>query len=317
MALIPAASILAGLMLVLGSLLLWAHRRLGDEEQGLIDAIDALLPQTQCGQCGYPGCRPYAQAVAGGEAIDRCPPGGRETFDALKALLAAEEGAAPPAPEPARARIREAECVGCFLCAAACPVDAILGAPGFMHSVIEQQCTGCALCLPACPVDCIDLIPLPEPAPMGHRRRSGAARSFALSGADNATLPEVAADAAARSEAHRCIGCNRCEPVCPQDLAPRELLWLTQAGNWDAAASQGLDRCIQCRLCDRSCPSQIPLAELFGEGQRTLAAQANNRAQAAWAKARFQARTARLASERAKAQARRAERMANRAGARW
>ena len=317
MALIPAASILAGLMLVLGGLLLWMRRRLGDEDQGLIDAIDALLPQTQCGQCGYPGCRPYAQAVADGEAIDRRPPGGQETFDALKALLAAEEGAAPPAPEPARARIREAECVGCFLCAAACPVDAILGAPGFMHSVIEQQCTGCALCLPACPVDCIDLIPLPEPAPMGHHQRSGAARSFALSGADNATLPEVAADAAARSEAHRCIGCNRCEPVCPQDLAPRELLWLTQAGMWDAAAALGLDRCIQCRLCDRSCPSQIPLAELFGEGQRTLAAQADNRAQATWAKARFQARTARLASERAKAQARRAERMANRAGARW
>ena len=288
MTLIPAASALAGLMLALGALLLWMRRRLGEDDKGLVETIDALLPQTQCGQCGYPGCRPYAEALARGEAIDRCPPGGRETFEALESLLAAQGGVAPPAPQPARARIREAECVGCFLCAEACPVDAILGAPGFMHGVLAEQCTGCELCLPACPVDCIDLVPLAAPAPP-----------------------------AARSESHRCIGCNRCETVCPAGLAPKELLWLTQAGNWEATARLGLERCIRCRRCDRICPSQIPLAELFGEGQRTLAERADSRARAVQAKARFQARNARLASERAGAQARRAERMAKRTGGQW
>lgn len=132
--------------------------------------IDALLPQTQCGECGYEGCLPYAEALAAGQApIDRCPPGGVMTLKQLARLLNLD-----PAPYvdavkastrvPAVAQIREAECIGCTKCIQACPVDAIIGAGKHMHAVISHECTGCALCVEPCPVDCIDLLPLPEPA---------------------------------------------------------------------------------------------------------------------------------------------------------
>ncbi|KAA0014538.1 electron transport complex subunit RsxB [Billgrantia pellis] len=128
----------------------------------LIDAIDALLPQTQCGKCGHPGCRPYAEAIATGEAINRCPPGGEATVERLaeltgQALLPLEQ----PAQAPLAAVIREAECIGCTKCIQACPVDAILGASKQMHTVITAECTGCELCVAPCPVDCIDLMPHP------------------------------------------------------------------------------------------------------------------------------------------------------------
>lgn len=127
----------------------------------LADSIDALLPQTQCGACGYPGCRPYAAAIAGGAAINQCPPGGDEVIAEIAALLGVaplplntDHGKAAP---PAVALIDEATCIGCTLCIAACPVDAIAGARRLMHTVIAAECTGCALCLPPCPVDCIRL----------------------------------------------------------------------------------------------------------------------------------------------------------------
>lgn len=132
-------------------------------EPTLIDAIDALLPQTQCGKCGQPGCRPYAEAVAGGEAINRCPPGGEETVERLAELTGQPvQPLAQPAQPPLAAVIREAECIGCTKCIQACPVDAILGASKRMHSVITAECTGCELCVAPCPVDCIDLVPHPE-----------------------------------------------------------------------------------------------------------------------------------------------------------
>ena len=293
MEMIYAVTLLGGLTLALGWLLLSAHRRFKDDNSGLIDAINALLPQTQCAQCGYPGCRPYAEAVATGAAINLCPPGGRATFEALGALLKRTEGIPPPAPEPAVARIREEDCIGCFLCIRACPVDAIIGAPGFMHTVIQNECTGCELCLPPCPVDCIDLVPTAHttkgtPTHLGDTRRP--------------TL--------GTPTAQPCIGCNRCEPVCPSDLAPRELLWLSSAEKWNTAAHLGLERCIECRLCDRACPSGIPLARIFGDGKRVLADAAAKSAQAAYAKARFDARMARLAAEQSAAQVRRAQRLA-------
>jgi len=130
----------------------------------LISRIDALLPQTQCGKCGHPGCKPYAEGIASGEAINKCPPGGDETIAALARLLDVnvialdtERGSAPPQV----AFIREAECIGCTKCIQACPVDAIVGAAKLMHTVIVDECTGCDLCVAPCPVDCIDMLPLP------------------------------------------------------------------------------------------------------------------------------------------------------------
>jgi electron transport complex protein RnfB len=130
----------------------------------LADRIDALLPQTQCGRCGYAACRPYAEAIAAGDAdIDRCPPGGDETIAELARVL----NRAPVPLDASRgvhralhvARIVEADCIGCTLCIAACPVDAIVGAQKRMHAVLASLCSGCELCLPACPVDCIRMEP--------------------------------------------------------------------------------------------------------------------------------------------------------------
>lgn len=134
----------------------------------LIQTINALLPQTQCGQCGHPGCRPYARAIAAGGPINRCPPGGERTIAALAHLL--DRPRVPldpelePDPGPQVAVIRESECIGCTKCIQVCPVDAILGAPRLMHTVITAECTGCRLCLPPCPVDCIDMV---DPTPAG------------------------------------------------------------------------------------------------------------------------------------------------------
>lgn len=127
-----------------------------------VDALDALLPQTQCRRCGYDGCRPYAEAIAAGEAdINRCPPGGQATANRLAAATGHAEKSLDPACGDASvarvARIREDECIGCTRCIQVCPTDAIVGAAKKMHTVIEEDCTGCELCLPACPVDCIDM----------------------------------------------------------------------------------------------------------------------------------------------------------------
>ena len=130
----------------------------------LIQRIDALLPQTQCGKCGHPGCKPYAEGIASGEPINKCPPGGNETIAALAELLKVpvleldiSRGSAPAQ----IAYIREAECIGCTKCIQACPVDAIVGAAKLMHTVIIDECTGCDLCVAPCPVDCIEMRPLP------------------------------------------------------------------------------------------------------------------------------------------------------------
>ena len=129
----------------------------------LIQRSDALLPQTQCGKCGHPGCKPYAEGIAQGEAINKCPPGGRETIAQLAELLHVpvlaldtERGTAPAQ----IAYIREAECIGCTKCIQACPVDAIVGAAKLMHTVLIDECTGCDLCVAPCPVDCIEMHPL-------------------------------------------------------------------------------------------------------------------------------------------------------------
>lgn len=146
-----------------------AARRAADAPARLAaleEAIDALLPQTQCGQCHYAGCRPYAAAIARGEAgIHQCPPGGEAGVAALAGLLGVpavpldrSHGETLP---PRVARIVEDDCIGCTKCIDACPVDAIIGAPGRMHVVLDDLCTGCGLCVPPCPVDCIAMPALP------------------------------------------------------------------------------------------------------------------------------------------------------------
>jgi len=177
--LLPAIGTATALALTLGAALGWIAARLRSDPEVLVERIDALLPQTQCGQCLYPGCRPYARAIASGEAdIDRCPPGGEATVRELAALLGREPRPVDPrygiAGPPRVAVIDESRCIGCALCLPACPVDAIVGAPRHVHTVIEAQCTGCDLCLPPCPVDCIALVAVDVAAAAG-RRGTGAA----------------------------------------------------------------------------------------------------------------------------------------------
>jgi len=153
------------LALAFGLLLGYSAIRFKVEGDPIADQIDALLPQTQCGQCSYAGCRPYAEAIAAGEAeINRCPPGGETTMIALAELLGRdpvplEDEVAAEKPKSV-AVIIEKDCIGCTLCIQACPVDAILGAAKQMHTVIESECTGCELCIPPCPVECIVMQPL-------------------------------------------------------------------------------------------------------------------------------------------------------------
>ena len=156
-----AALVLGVLGLVVGAALGLARGRLAQDEDSLVVAIDALLPQTQCAQCGYPGCRPYAEAIAGGAPLDLCPPGGQATAAAIAELLGRDaERPLVSTPADRVAVIDEATCIGCALCLDACPVDAIVGANKYVHTVIEARCTGCELCLPPCPVDCIALEPV-------------------------------------------------------------------------------------------------------------------------------------------------------------
>ena len=158
---------LGGLALVFGGILGYAAVQFKIEGDPIVEALDALLPQTQCGQCGHPGCRPYAEGIANGEAINKCPPGGQGTIDNIAELLGVEapsldEEHGQEAEVKTVAYIREDECIGCTKCIQACPVDAILGAAKLMHTVIVDECTGCDLCVEPCPVDCIDMLPVEQ-----------------------------------------------------------------------------------------------------------------------------------------------------------
>ncbi len=157
------------LALALGLALGFAADRFRIKQDPVVEQINNLLPQTQCGQCNFPGCRPYAEAIAAGDAdINHCPPGGEATIQALANLLGRDIKSLDPdygEEKPlAIAVIDEDLCIGCTICIQACPVDAILGASKQMHTVIESECTGCDLCVEPCPVDCIDMV-VPESRP--------------------------------------------------------------------------------------------------------------------------------------------------------
>ncbi|WP_133511263.1 electron transport complex subunit RsxB [Candidatus Thiosymbion oneisti] len=185
---LTAIAAFALLATCLGLLLGYAAIYFRVEGDPVADRIDALLPQTQCGQCGYPGCRPYAEAVAKNEvAINKCAPGGETVILALADLLGKDPlppEAGEEEPPKALAVIDEQLCIGCTLCIQACPVDAILGAAKQMHTVIADECTGCELCVAPCPVACIEMVPVatdqrtwkwPYPAPLPPPRPDPAA----------------------------------------------------------------------------------------------------------------------------------------------
>ena len=161
--------IISAVSLVFGFVVMWVSRKFKVEGNPIVDQINAILPQTQCGQCDYPGCKPYATAIASGEAqINQCPPGGDEGIKQLAELLDLEVLELNPDNGDEKTidmvvEVVEEDCIGCTKCIQVCPVDAIIGAAKQMHTVILDACTGCDLCIPACPVDCIISIPAPIP----------------------------------------------------------------------------------------------------------------------------------------------------------
>ena len=283
-----AALVIVTTLLALAAATAWLRRRYPPDPTSLVDAVDALLPQTQCAQCGYAGCRPYAEAVVQGAALNLCPPGGDEVHQALAELLRNSEAGEPPAPATTlKAVIDETQCIGCALCLPACPVDAIVGAPTLMHTVLDADCTGCELCVEPCPVDCISMVEQPPAAPQLHRRHDRFAQAQ-----------------------HGCISCQRCDEPCPEHLPVMTLLHLVERGRLQEARQAGLQDCIDCSLCDRVCPSQIPLARLFVLAQHELDQAAEAARIQQRYKSRYIAHTARLEEARQAADARRAARLA-------
>ncbi len=252
-----------------------ASRRLAGDDDALTERVNQLLPQSQCAQCGYPGCRPYAQAIAREQApIDLCPPGGAATVSALQRLLDKEQPARAAMGDAAEAvaKIREQDCIGCALCAQACPVDAIVGAPQWMHTVIEADCTGCELCIAPCPVDCIEM----------------ETREARQTAAPVAPLP--------------CIRCDACSVSCPAALDAQRLYQLAAGGQAQAAADAGLGDCIECEACEEACPSEIPLLAFFRHTRAQADAAAQRQRQANIRQQRYEARNARLARQESETQ---------------
>ncbi|MBL4679464.1 MAG: electron transport complex subunit RsxB [Pseudomonadales bacterium] len=254
--------LISGLILIstmgcfIAVLLQYSAKRYPEQIDEVVIAINNLLPQTQCAQCDYPGCKPYAEAIANGEDINHCPPGGEELIRNLAVLLGRETKPLDlnfgETKAPSVAVIREAECIGCTFCIKACPVDAIIGAPQQMHSIITEDCTGCELCLEPCPVDCIDML----------ITQDNLAKTYPLH------LLKPVPKPIKSTEVSPCIRCGECEIQCPKSLAPHELYF--QRESKTAMEILDLDACIECRICDRACPSHIPLTRIFVETKQRI-----------------------------------------------
>lgn len=148
--------------LIFGAILGIASLKLKVEADPIVEKIDAILPQSQCGQCGYPGCKPYAEAICNGDLITKCVPGGRETVVKISEILGVDVPTVDGMEDPVEmvAFIDENMCIGCTKCIQACPVDAIIGTNKMMHTILPDLCTGCELCVAPCPTDCISMIPV-------------------------------------------------------------------------------------------------------------------------------------------------------------
>ena len=262
--LMPDLLIVTGLVAFTALSLVTARRYLDPNGNEVVEELNRLLPQTQCAQCGYPGCRPYAEAMADGAPVTLCPPGGDRTAEKLAEKLGRSlEQNKVKQPELAIAKIIESECIGCTLCITACPVDAIVGARNQIHTVLNEICTGCELCIPPCPVDCIDLESQPK--------------------TEYPTFPE---------EPMACINCGFCVATCPRDLQPH-LLYRYRRDS-DIADEFRIDDCIECRRCDQVCPSMIPLTDNFRVTKQVRAELEKARAAAQINEVRFLARQTRL-----------------------
>lgn len=296
-------ALLMGLLVTFAGAYAWLRQRYPADSGTLIDTVDALLPQTQCAQCRYPGCRPYAEAIVNdGAALNLCPPGGTELHQQLVELMGEEQAGNPPTALPnVVAVIDENECIGCALCLPPCPVDAIIGAPNKMHTVLTQDCTGCELCVPACPVDCISLAPVA--APIQQRRRKRRPKRDAIT---------------ATTQARACINCGQCNPVCPVNLPAQNLLQQVRQQRLTDAVTSGLMDCIDCGLCDQACPSDIPMAEIFSNAQWQQQQRLDDDNTRQRFKDRYAAHTERLAAAEHAAARRREQRLArNRDASRW
>ena len=309
-----AAALVAGG--ALGGLAFAAARREAGNDERLADAIDAELPQLQCGDCGYAGCKPYALAVARSEASIRlCAPGGEDTLRRIAGIVG--EDCTPPAPlhKPATAPhpsppphagdplpnpppqagegvkvafIRREDCVGCALCLPACPTDAIVGAAQMEHSVLAKDCTGCELCLPVCPVDCIEMHPAAR-TPLA-QMRGGLLGIPPLqhSHASGSPPPQPSPARGRGRQTTDCIRCGWCEEVCPVGLSPLRLHLSALNDNAREAGNLRLQDCIHCRRCDDACPSGIGLSAQFAAAKQGIAKTARNKAEAARLKMRYE-----------------------------
>lgn len=324
--LLAAIAAMLALGATFGGLLGFASIRFRAEGNPIAERIEAILPQTQCGQCGYPGCRPYAEAIAAGDAINKCPPGGAAGIGALASLLDVE-----PLPlnaehgeesAPAVAFIIEDECIGCAKCIQACPVDAIVGAARQMHTVIAAECTGCDLCVAPCPVDCIEMRPVEgDFAPGPGERPSARAGPLLIAsdrGADPGTgrgvvktvnpsplsSPELAEPAAAQA----CIRCGFCAEACPADLLPQQLYWFARAQDHERLDEHHLFDCTECGACAYVCPSHIPLVSYYRASKAAIGRQRAADTRAERARERFEARQRRIERQAAEQAAQRAAR---------